>query len=78
VNRKIDHREVDEKVTRVMKYGISLGLLLATIMVLLESLTGFTGKMALYSSVVLSIVGLLVFVIFGTNALIQLRRMKKI
>lgn len=78
MNQKIDRKEVDEKITRVMKYGISLGLILTAIIVLLEEVTGFTGKMALYSAVVLSVAGLLVFVIFGTNALIQLRRMGKI
>ncbi len=74
----MNKREFDEKVTWVMKYGILGGLIIAAIIFLLEALTGFTGEIAKYSIVVLSVVGYTIAIVYVIKVLIQLRRMGKI
>jgi len=71
-DKRIDQKEFDETVTKVMKYGISGGLLIGLIIAILEYLTGAKGKIAEYSIVVLSVAGFIIFIVYSIYILIKL------
>jgi membrane protein YdbS with pleckstrin-like domain len=74
MNQKINQKEFDKRLTKVMKYGISLGLIIGFIIALLEYLTGAKGKIAEYSIVVLSVAGFIIFIAFIIYVSIQLHK----
>jgi len=73
VNKKVSQEEFDEKVNKVMKYGITSGLLIGLVIFILEYLTGAKGKIAEYSIIVLSVAGFVIFIIFGVYSLLRFR-----
>lgn len=77
-DKGIDQKKFDETVTKVMKYGISGGLLIGLIVGVLDYITGAKGKIAEYSIIVLSVGGYILFIVFAVHILIQLRFKKNL
>ncbi|WP_202320449.1 hypothetical protein [Archaeoglobus neptunius] len=73
MNEKTSKKDFDEKVNKVVKYGITFGLLTGLLIAILEHLTGAKGKIAEYSIVFLSISGFVIFVIFIVYTMVQLQ-----
>ena len=57
MSQKINQEEFDKKVTKAVKYGIPLGLIVTFIVITLDIITGAKGKLALYVAVAISVGG---------------------
>lgn len=76
-DKGIDKKKFDETVTKGMKYGISVGLLIGLVIAILEYITGAKGKIAEYSIVVLSVAGFIIFTVYSIYIIIKLHSKKK-
>ncbi len=66
MSQKINQEEFDKKVTRAVKYGFPLGLIVAFIVIALDVITGAKGKLALYVAIAISVGGF----VFGIGAIL--------